>query len=224
VEVRLKERLIGALVVVAVAVLVLPWILDDDKGEADFSSKIPPAPPAPAARAVDLSQPRPLDEAAFDDSIIAAETSVTSTEALPAVSETTAVAQTTPAETAPSQTTAAQANPGQANTNQTNTNPPNPDRVAAATTKIIRPVPVEAGFVIQLGTFSNRENAERLVQTLRAQKFAAYSKMDNRADPALVRVMVGPMTKREQADAQLARVRTLSGQNAIVVAYDPLKH
>jgi hypothetical protein len=32
------------------------------------------------------------------------------------------------------------------------------------------------------------------------------------------------MSKREQADAQLTRVRTLSGQSAIVVAYDPLKH
>lgn len=201
-DVRLKERLIGALVVVAVAVLVLPWVLDDDKGESDFSSKIPPAPPAPAARAVDLSQPRPLDEAAFDDSIIAADTTVTQSATLqtsvpasePAVAETT-----TPAATATVEA----------------------DRTASPTRQ---PAPVAAGFVIQLGSFGNRDNAERLVQTLRAQKFAAYSKVDKRADPAVYRVLVGPMTKREQADAQLARVRTLSGQNAIVVAYDPLKH
>ncbi len=93
-----------------------------------------------------------------------------------------------------------------------------------ATHKPERPAAVDAGFVIQLGSFSSRENAERLVQSLRQQRLAAYSKVDSRADPAVVRVLVGPMTKREQADAQLARVRTLSGQNAIVVAYDPLKH
>lgn len=195
-DVRLKERLIGALVVVAVAVLVLPWILDDDKGEGEFSSKIPPAPPAPAARAVDLSQPRPLDEAAFDDSIIAAETTVTATETLPTVTS------------------------GQTGANPLAVSPAGAESVR----KPERPAAVEAGFVIQLGTFSNRDNAERLVQTLRQQKFAAYSKVDSRADPVVVRVLVGPMTKREQADAQLARVRTLSGQNAIVVAYDPLKH
>ncbi len=197
-EVRLKERLIGALVVVAIAVLVLPWILDDDKGEGSFTSQIPPAPPAPAARSVQLSQPRPLDEAAFDDSIIAADTTSTSTEVLTAPTE-----------------------PGAEPGSQTQT-----PAQAEATGKpaVERPVAVQAGFVIQLGTFSNRENAERLVQTLRAQKFAAYSKVDSRTDPTVVRVMVGPMVKREQADAQLARVRTLSGQNAIVVAYDPLKH
>ena len=198
-DVRLKERLIGALVVVAVAVLVLPWVLDDDKGESDFSSKIPPAPPAPAARAVDLSQPRPLDEAAFDDSIIAADTTVTSTASLPA------------------------ADNGQPGATPLAVSPAGQD-AETVVRKPERPAAVEAGFVIQLGTFSNRDNAERLVQTLRQQKFAAYSKVDNRADPAVVRVLVGPMTKREQADAQLARVRTLSGQNAIVVAYDPLKH
>lgn len=199
-DVRLKERLIGALVVVAVAVLVLPWILDDDKGEGEFSSKIPPAPPAPAARAVDLSQPRPLDEAAFDDSIIAAETTVTATETLPT------------------------ATGGQTGANPLAVSPAGQTGAESAIRKPERPAAIEAGFVIQLGTFSNRANAERLVQTLRQQKFAAYSKVDNRADPAVIRVLVGPMTKREQADAQLARVRTLSGQNAIVVAYDPLKH
>ncbi|MFN4290506.1 MAG: SPOR domain-containing protein [Permianibacter sp.] len=199
-DVRLKERLIGALVVVAVAVLVLPWILDDDKGEGEFSSKIPPAPPAPAARAVDLSQPRPLDEATFDDSIIAAETTVTATETLPT------------------------ATGGQAGANPLALSPAAQAGAESAIRKPERPAAIEAGFVIQLGTFSNRDNAERLVQTLRQHKFAAYSKVDNRADPAVIRVLVGPMTKREQADAQLARVRTLSGQNAIVVAYDPLKH
>ena len=196
-EVRLKERLIGALVVVAIAVLVLPWILDDDKGEGSFTSQIPPAPPAPEARSVQLSQPRPLDEAAFDDSIIAADTTSTSTEVLPAGNG---------PETA-------EAPVGEAS--GTDTVKPVPAE---------RPAPVQAGFVIQLGTFSNRDNAERLVQTLRAQKFAAYTKVDSRTDPVVVRVMVGPMARREQADAQLARVRTLSGQNAIVVAYDPLKH
>lgn len=193
-EVRLKERLIGALVVVALAVLVLPWILDDDKGDSQFTSQIPPAPPAPTARAVDLSQPRPLDEAVFDDSIIAAETTVTSTEALPDSAAATAATGET-------------AKP-----------------VVIAPVKPERPAAIAAGFVIQLGTFSNRDNADKLVQTLRSQKFAAYSKVDSRADPAVVRVLVGPMVKREQADAQLARVRTLSGLNAIVVPYDPLKH
>ncbi|NQD37536.1 hypothetical protein HPT27_10895 [Permianibacter sp. IMCC34836] len=214
-DVRLKERLIGALVVVALAVLVLPWILDDDKGDSQFTSQIPSAPPAPAARAVDLSQPRPLDEAGFDDSIIAADTSVTSTEVL-----STAASSTTPLPTTASPEAAVPDSAAAAPTTTAGTVKP----AVTAPGKIERPAAIAAGFVIQLGTFSNRDNAEKLVQTLRSQKFAAYSKVDSRADPVVVRVLVGPMVKREQADAQLARVRTLSGQNAIVVAYDPLKH
>lgn len=197
-DVRLKERLIGALVLVALAVLVLPWVLDDEKGRADFESQIPPAPPAPAARSVELSQPRPLAEAGFDDSIIAAETSTTSSEQL----------------SDPEQPANAEQPAG------TETQLPAPAQSVVAE----RPAPIQAGYVIQLGSFSNRDNAEKLVENLRAQKLAAYSKLDRSSTPPVVRVWVGPVVKREQAEAQLAKVRTLSGLNAMVVSYDPLKH
>ncbi len=204
-DVRLKERLIGALVVVGLAVVVLPWVLDDDKGDSQFASRIPPAPPAPAARAVELSQPRPLDEAGFDDTLIAAETTDTSTAAIVAEqtdTTTAAAAATGKAETVPPADGAAKPAP----------------RVAE------RPAPVAVGFVVQLGSFGNRENAERLVQTLRSKGFAAYSRVDSRANPPLVRVLVGPIPKRETAESQLPRLRSLSGQTGMIVPYDPLKH
>ena len=47
-EIKLKERIIGALVLVAIAILVLPWLLDEEKSGSEFVSKIPPPPDAPA--------------------------------------------------------------------------------------------------------------------------------------------------------------------------------
>lgn len=208
-DVRLKERLIGALVVVGLAVVVLPWILDDEKGDSEFASRIPPAPPAPAARAVELSQPRPLDEAGFDDTIIAAETSDTSTAAIieaPAKTGSAGSGQAATGSEAQVASTSPSVSP------------------AVKVHEPERPVPVAVGFVIQLGSFGNRDNAERLVQTLRKNGFTAYSRFDSRASPPMVRVLVGPIPKREAADKQLPRLKSLSGQTGIVVPYDPLKH
>lgn len=61
-DVKLKERLVGALVIVALAVLVLPVVFDDDKGESALDSRIPDAPAGEPVRVITLSSPRPLDE------------------------------------------------------------------------------------------------------------------------------------------------------------------
>ncbi len=61
-DVKLKERLVGALVIVALAVLVLPVVFDDDKGESALDSRIPDTPAGEPVRVITLSSPRPLDE------------------------------------------------------------------------------------------------------------------------------------------------------------------
>lgn len=58
------------------------------------------------------------------------------------------------------------------------------------------PTPVARGFVLQLGVFSNPDNAKQLVQRLQREGIRAYSE---------TRVQVGPFRSREEAEkARLA--------------------
>lgn len=77
-----------------------------------------------------------------------------------------------------------------------------------------------SAWVVQVGSFSSRENAEQLVQKLRAADLPT-------PDPELVdirgkqyyRVKVGPVIERAKADSLLPRVQFVAGTEAQVRAY-----
>lgn len=63
-------------------------------------------------------------------------------------------------------------------------------------------------WAVQIGSFSAKENAERLAAQLRKEGVAAFLTTLNRSGKTLHRVRVGPVASREKADelaAQLAR-------------------
>ena len=63
-------------------------------------------------------------------------------------------------------------------------------------------------WAVQLGSFSNKENAERLAADLRDQGFAAFLSEVYNSGTALQRVRIGPQKDRASAEAiatQLAR-------------------
>lgn len=77
-----------------------------------------------------------------------------------------------------------------------------------------------SAWIVQVGSFSSRENADQLVQKLRAADLPT-------PDPELVdirgkryyRVKVGPVVERERADSLLPRVQAVAGTEAQVKAY-----
>ena len=77
-----------------------------------------------------------------------------------------------------------------------------------------------SAWVIQVGSFSSRENAQKLVAKLRDAKMPT-------PDPELVdlrgkryyRVKVGPVVERAEADAMLDRVNEITGAKARVRQY-----
>jgi DedD protein len=169
-----KERIVGALVLVALAVIVLPWLLDNDKGNGEFRSRIPPQPEAPQERQLEISDTRPLDELKNEETVIALTPNTTSE---------------TPA-----------ANP-------------------------VLPVSfAERGFVIQLGSFSNLDNARKLVGRLQGAGHKAYMREEKREGQVIARVLEGPHLNRSEAEALLPKLRSLSGNTGMVVAFDPVKH
>jgi DedD protein len=62
-------------------------------------------------------------------------------------------------------------------------------------------------WAVQLGSFSNTQNAEKLAADLRAQGFAAFLSQRSTSTGDLHRVRVGPQKDRESAEAMAARLQ-----------------
>jgi len=77
--------------------------------------------------------------------------------------------------------------------------------------------PVERGsFVVQLGSFSSRDNATRLVRDMTAKGFAAFVAPITSGGRELYRVRVGPTRDRASAEALAAQLRRVGQSGAIV--------
>lgn len=77
-----------------------------------------------------------------------------------------------------------------------------------------------SAWVVQVGSFSNAENARNLVEKLRAAGFQARD-----PDPIelrgkkLYRVQVGPVLEKDRAQALLPRVNKVTGTKGSVISY-----
>lgn len=177
-DVRIRERLVGALVLVAVVVLIVPALL---KGPGTT-----PEPPAVAgSRSVEIV----LDGDATPD---AGERLVPEPEITRAASD-----PVTPA-VAPAGQPAAGREPA----------PPGSSGDAPSAADPTAQTPARpSAWAVQLGAFSGRDKAEKLVATLRARGYAAFV-LEYRADGRLLhRVRVGPEQDRARAVAVAERLR-----------------
>jgi DedD protein len=73
-------------------------------------------------------------------------------------------------------------------------------------------------WAVQLGSFSNQENAERLAADLRKQGYAAFLSRLVTGSGALQRVRIGPQKDRESAEAVAAQLAK-SGHSGQVVPH-----
>lgn len=191
----LKERIIGAVVLVVFVVLVVPIFLDGPPGEGEVVSErvLLPGQDAQKMQTVVLKPDR-ADP-------------VPSTNATPAAAEQAA-------ESAPvSQAT------------------PTPEPVAQkppAAEPRTEPVPAKATqekpaatsptgmWAVQLGSFSNKDNAEKLAADLRKQGYAAFLSQLDTDSGQLHRVRIGPQKDRESAEAMAARLLKVGHKGQVV--------
>ncbi len=215
-ERQLLERMIGAGVLLVALVIIVPAILDGrpDVEDTSQSSAVdrdapgsavpsrthtihldrrPESPPVARQAAVPASPPR----AAEPESETQAATVSTST--TPATPTPTAKAVTEP----PPQPAPTPA-PRQAE-------PPKPPAVAASE---------RVGWVVQLGSFSQKANAQRLAEDSRAKGFPAFLMPLERSGKTLYRVRIGPRDTRESA-GELAASLSKAGFTGQVVEQKP---
>lgn len=237
----LKQRLIGAAVLVALAMIFLPMLLkgpdtaEPDAAQVPLDMPVAPDqefetrelpltapstatpeggvlgldtsnPPAsddpdalvtigPDGRPVGGSGPEPSEAS---DPVEATEEPIAAVD--PASGETTPV-PTEPATTAPAPAPVAA------------TPPPAP----------AAPLPVAAAggrYVVNVGSFSNLDNARALANKLRAQGLPLTSESVDVSGKPAMRLRVGPYAERTAAEAARLRVEGVTGGSATVIALD----
>jgi len=190
---RVKERLIGATVLVALLVIVVPELLPQAR----------PPRPAPSER----TQGDPL-EISIDTATSRATPAVQpQTPAAPASAVTSA--HETPEQTVVTPGASAGREPPSAAA------PAPPSAAAPVDSRprapISAPTASAAGargsWAVQVGSFANRANAEKLLHALKTSGSPAYVSASGSGSRARYRVRVGPFADRGAAERTLARLK-----------------
>ena len=79
--------------------------------------------------------------------------------------------------------------------------------------------PALQGFAVQIGVFGDKAKADELIASLKAKGFAAFSERVITPSGSTLRVRVGPILKRPDADKTKADIKTKLGFDGIVVPY-----
>ena len=205
---KLKQRLTGAIVLVALAVIFVPIILegpDDDWTPRSHSIPEQPQMDYRADMELELPEPTPAEEP-LSGSVITNALSLQ--EAEPATDQPPQVDQPSPpaAEKAPVPVAA----------------PPKPAKVAPA------PVPPKAekvaeptikGWFVQVGSFGQEMNASGLRERLKSAGYDARLHKVAIGKGYAYRVLVGPSSTRAGAEKTAARLKTGQQLDGMVVEY-----
>lgn len=204
VDIGVKERLTGALIVVALVVLLVPSILygpGDDKVGAGQAADGPPL------RSYSMDLGADAGQQAQGQSTLAPQNASTP-EPEPAAEQTAPTHSDLPEPTLPVPAPSPAASP-----------PASPP-VAASVPKPApaaseQPVPAGSWWV-QLGSFSQSANAQRLVQQLSTKGFSARVSPVKSKGKELFRVRAGPVGDRAAATALQARLAAAGYKGSLV--------
>jgi len=178
-EKALKERIVGAIVLVAVVILVVPVFLDGPPAEGEIISERVPLPGQSEQKIQTVVLDRDRDQPVPARELNAARQS----------EEQAQVTEPTPVQSPPQDSIVTTAAP----------EPENKVAVQAAGS-------TTGMWAVQLGSFANKQNAEILAADLRKQGFAAFLSQLTTSSGQLHRVRIGPQKDREAADAMAARL------------------
>lgn len=206
----MKQRMVGALVLVALAVIFLPMLFTREDEMRQVRVDAPQAPAMPSlpevkVEPVAVPEPQAIAQEPQQPPVV--------------VDESTAPASTPSQPITPSPQTQPQVQPQpqpakpQAPVAKVE---PQPAAKPAASSKIdVNGLPVS--WSIQLASLSNRAGAEKLQQTLRSQGYNAYI----RSAGGMNRVYVGPLIERAEAERVRDAVNRQNSLKGFVVRFQP---
>ncbi|KSF30862.1 cell division protein [Pseudomonas aeruginosa] len=204
----LKQRIVGALVLIALAVIFLPMLFTREDESRQVVVEAPPRPQAPAMPSVEV-QPTEVPELQPGEEDIAPEIVE---EGSPAAAGQPSqpiggLPATPPATQPPPQAQAASPPPSQ----------PQPPAAPPPAEKRLDANNLPQSWSVQLASLSNRARAEELQKTLRSQGYNAYI----RSFDGMNRVFVGPVIQRAEADRLRDQLSKQQKLNGFVVRFQP---
>ncbi len=204
----LKERIVGAIVLVALAVLIVPVFLDGPETEATVVTERIPLPGQEDQPVKTIILDRDRDEPVPTAAVVTSEETSAET-----ADEVVAVRDEPEREPPPAVADPVEVQAETETTEQDDTPRPSPAQA------IQESVDSATGmWAVQLGSFSSKDNADRLAADLRRQGFAAFLSETSGPSGQLHRVRVGPQKDRPTAEAMLGRLQD-AGQKGQVVPH-----
>jgi DedD protein len=196
----LKERIIGAIVLVLFVVLVVPVFLDGPSNSGEVISEQVPLPGQSGEenQTIVLNRDR--------------------TEPVPAVSSNNPATQEPQEQRDSPASSTTVALPPQRDVEPEPEPEPAQKQPEVAAAAVVEPASSTGMWAVQLGSFGNQENADKLAADLKALGFAAFRSQLSTSSGQLHRVRVGPQKDRESAEA-VAGALSKAGQKGQVVPH-----
>ncbi|QGW76663.1 SPOR domain-containing protein [Pseudomonas alkylphenolica] len=214
-----KQRMVGALVLVALAVIFLPMLFSREDEMRQVRVEAPEAPAAPSMAQVQVEPvPVPEPQVLPEESPVIVDESTAPVQApsTPIAPAPVAVPVPAPAPAPAPAVVAKPATPPPAAKPQTQPAPAVASATKPAAGKIdANGLPVS--WSVQLASLSNRAGAENLQKTLRSQGYNAYI----RSAGGMNRVYVGPLIERAEAERLRDVISRQQKLNGIVVRFQP---
>jgi DedD protein len=204
-----RHRIVGAIIVVALAVILVPMILEENEPPAELKgiSEIPARSDGDKQVVVTPVADLAKDAAETKDAKVPPPTAAVAPVELPPVSKPAAeepkpVARTEIAKSEPlAEKPATAATKGAA------------EKAAAKATKVTK------GWVVQVGVYANPENAARVRDKLKTLDLAVKEERITLDGSKAVRLRVGPYRDRAAAVKAQARIQKDAGVQGVVLAY-----
>ena len=193
----LKNRLIGTIILVALAVILLPEFLDGQKQKSEQAF---------------VEMPEPAEDLAIP---------ALSQVDLTAIKDNTAV----PQQRENLQASDALYEAAQTGTDINTDNQLDDKSVIETSTPNDQATALEnavegTAWVIQLGSFGNRENVQKLLQSVTDAGFNAYTQPVSSGSNTLTKVFVGPELDREILERALTKLKDITGLTGKITEYD----
>lgn len=191
---QLKERIVGAAVLVALAVIFIPVILDGpDSDNRTVAMPLPPQAGDPAdmeTHRIDLNQAaQPVQD-----------TPQTQADTRPQPAKPPVTTRPEPVQTRDAESAPATAPTGQAAGEKPATSPA-----------------VPGAWAVQVGSFSEEPRARKLAEDLKTRGYPAFVMRYQDGETLYFRVRVGPQQTREQAETVAKQIKQATGGPARAV-------
>ncbi len=206
-----KQRLIGAVVLIALAVLFLPSMLGKKKERKVFESKIPKE-ISVKFQTLDHQTSKDTQNRENDKNTSSKQDQMTSDNTMTLKKET----ESSQEKSIPIKEIISK--------EQISTTKQKKNQVSEKPKPVLEAVK-KSGWVIQVGSFSSKENAENLAKKLETKQFKTFVRhKDVTKNQMHYRVFVGPWLNEKQAKQHLKEIKQFTGLTPLLTKWRPDIH